>query len=101
MSATNSNTVTVSILEKDYQVACPAEERDALRRSASLLDERMRNIRASGNIMGLERIAVMAALNLCHELLQAQDKTLSDGEHIERLEALNTRLGKTLEQLSN
>ncbi|MFL0797561.1 MAG: cell division protein ZapA [Cellvibrionaceae bacterium] len=100
MSPNQSNTVTVNILDKEYQVVCPEEERDALRRSASLLHERMRDIRNSGSIMGLERIAVMAALNLCHELLQAQDKSHSDGEHIERLETLNTRLGKTLEQLS-
>lgn len=68
----SNETVFVKILDKEYQVACPREERQALIESAQLLDERMRAIRGSGAVIGLERIAVMAALNLSHELLQAK-----------------------------
>ena len=64
--------VSVRILEKEYAVACPAEERDDLLRSAELLNRKMREIRDSGKVIGLDRIAVMAALNLTHELLVAQ-----------------------------
>ena len=64
-------TVTVSILDKDYEVACSAEQEAELVASASYLDVRMRSIRDSGKIIGPERIAVMAALNLSHELLHA------------------------------
>src|SRR5690625_5466100 len=67
-----SETVVVQILDKDYQVSCPPEERNALLQSAQLLDERMRTIRRGGAVIGLERIAVMAALNLSHELLRAK-----------------------------
>jgi cell division protein ZapA len=67
-----NETVFVKILDKEYQVACPREERQALLESAQLLDERMKSIRGSGAVIGLERIAVMAALNLSHELLQAK-----------------------------
>ena len=67
-----NETVFVKILDKEYQVACPREERQALIESAQLLDERMKAIRGSGAVIGLERIAVMAALNLSHELLQAK-----------------------------
>ena len=67
-----NETVFVKILDKEYQVACPREERHALMESAQLLDERMKAIRGSGAVIGLERIAVMAALNLSHELLQAK-----------------------------
>jgi len=67
-----NETVFVKILDKEYQVACPREERQALIESAQLLDERMRAIRGSGAVIGLERMAVMAALNLSHELLQAK-----------------------------
>lgn len=67
-----NETVFVKILDKEYQVACPREERQALMESAQLLDERMKSIRGSGAVIGLERIAVMAALNLSHELLQAK-----------------------------
>jgi cell division protein ZapA len=68
----SNETVSVKILDKDYQVACPAEERAALVQSAHILDERMRAIKGSGSVVGLERIAVMAALNLSYELLLAQ-----------------------------
>lgn len=66
----NNQRVVVSILDKDYQVACPTEERQALLDAAAELDRRMRDVRQSGHIIGLERIAVMVALNLCHELQQ-------------------------------
>ena len=62
--------VTIRILEKEYHVACPAEEKAALLESAELLNGKMREIRDSGKIAGAERIAVMAALNLAHDLLR-------------------------------
>lgn len=67
-------TVSVHILGKDYQVACPDEERDSLIRSAAELDRRMKVIRQTGSVIGVERIAVMAALNLVHELNDAPAK---------------------------
>ena len=68
-------TVTVNILDKEYQVACPAEQEAELVVSASYLDKQMRSIRETGRVIGLERIAVMAALNISHELLQASEQT--------------------------
>ena len=71
-----SNTVarvSVRILEKEYQVACPADEQPDLQRAASMLNEKMREIRESGKVVGLDRIAVMAALNITNELLQARN----------------------------
>jgi len=72
--------VSVRILDKEYQVSCPANERTALLDSAEVLDAKMREIRNSGKVVGLERIAVMASLNLANELLQAnaKDKVLED-----------------------
>jgi len=64
--------VTIRILEKEYNVACPAEEKPALLASAELLNHKMREIRDSGKVVGLDRVAVMAALNLANELLRAQ-----------------------------
>jgi cell division protein ZapA len=61
--------VTVRILDKEYRVACEEGEQDELFASARFLDRRMREIRNSGKVIGTERIAVMAALNLAHELL--------------------------------
>lgn len=64
--------VTIRILEKEYNVACPAEEKAALLASAELLNNKMREIRDSGKVVGLDRVAVMAALNLANELIRAQ-----------------------------
>jgi len=64
----NSLPVTVTILGKEYKIACETEERDNLIRSAAQLDEQMRKMRDSGKVSSPDRIAVMAALNLAHEL---------------------------------
>ena len=64
--------VTVRILEKEYHVACPAAEKPSLMASAELLNSKMREIRDSGKVVGLDRVAVMAALNLANELLRIQ-----------------------------
>jgi len=66
--------VTVRILEKEYHVACPANEKPALLASADLLNRKMREIRDTGKVVGLDRVAVMAALNLANELLETQGK---------------------------
>lgn len=62
--------VSVRILEKEYQFACPASERNDLLNSAEFLNAKMRQIRDSGKVVGLDRIAVMAALNLANDLLR-------------------------------
>ena len=66
--------VSVRILEKEYQVACLPEERSELLDSAEYLNSKMREIRDGGNIIDLDRIAVMAALNLAHELLKIRSR---------------------------
>lgn len=65
--------VTVRILDKEYQVACPDEERAALLESAEFLNRRMKEIRDSGKVVGLDRMAVMVALNMANELLQIRN----------------------------
>ena len=82
--------VSVRILEKEYQGACPAEERDDLLDSAEILNTKMREIRDSGKVVGLDRIAVMAALNMANELLQTKARD----------EALETSLGPRLKVLN-
>lgn len=100
---TRQHTVVVDILGKEYQVACPPEEAEALRRAADYLDQQMRDIRASGKIIGLERVAIMAALNISYDYLASQTgnsasagRTLDDDD---RLKALNSRLDDALFQL--
>ena len=91
----SSETVYVKILDKEYQVACPPEERGALLQSAQVL----RMIKNSGSVIGLERIAVMAALNLSHELLQAQAVQPASAD-INALSRLQQKIQSQLDQLS-
>jgi len=66
--------VSVRILDRDYMVACPYEERPALLEAAEYLNARMREVRDSGKVIGLDRIAVMVALNMANELLQVREQ---------------------------
>jgi cell division protein ZapA len=61
--------VSVTILEKEYLIACSEEERDLLNDAAILLNDKMQEVKTSGKIIGSERIAVLAALNIAHEML--------------------------------
>ncbi|MCI0508139.1 MAG: cell division protein ZapA [Gammaproteobacteria bacterium] len=82
--------VTIRILDKEYQIACSEEERHSLLDSARYLNERMKEIRNSGKVIGSERIAVMAALNITHDLLQSRLQAASnvavDGSRLKNLQ---------------
>ena len=89
--------VSVRILDKEYQVACPIDERTDLLDSAEILNTRMREIRDSGRIVGLDRIAVMAALNMANDLLHAKERDrLLEGDISERLKLISDRVESVL-----
>lgn len=67
----NALPINITILDKEYKIACPAGEQSALLESAEYLDKKMREVRDSGSIIGSERIAVITALNITHELLNS------------------------------
>lgn len=91
--AKSPTTVEVSILDKDYLVACPPDQQDALRRAARHLDSKMREIRTTGKVLGTERIAVMAALNITHDLLE--DSSMS-GAADDVLRTMDQKLDQAL-----
>ena len=97
MKADAPITVNVSILDREYQVACAPAERDALIKAAGHLDLKMREIRGTGKIVGLERIAVMAALNITHEALSSEGSLsgLTEGTQRE-VDRLEEKLGRAL-----
>ena len=99
----HGNTVTVSILDKEYQVACPEDQQAELVVSAKYLDKQMRSIRDTGKVIGLERIAVMAALNISYELLQASEQGAMTDVQPEPNDAsfhqLNHKIDEALHQL--
>ncbi|MFO7190582.1 MAG: cell division protein ZapA [Pseudomonadota bacterium] len=92
--------VSVRILEKEYQVACRPEERSELLDSAEYLNARMREIRDASSIVGLDRIAVMAALNMAHELLKlrAREQPEGDAETGQRIRQMRERVEAAIAQ---
>lgn len=75
--------VSVNILEKEYRIACAPNHKESLMDSATLLNEKMQEIRSAGKVIGNDRIAVMAALNIAHDLLDQQQQT-TDNSQIEQ-----------------
>lgn len=89
--------VSVRILEKEYFVACSHEERSDLLDSAEFLNNKMKEIRDSGKVVGLDRIAVIAALNLANELLKMHNREKrADEEFGGRLRAMRERIDGAL-----
>lgn len=89
--------VAVRILDKEYRVSCGPDEQVGLRESASILDKRMREIRQTGRVIGTDRIAVMAALNIAYELVKVQHGQGQVQQDLDRrLGALQQSLGDAL-----
>jgi cell division protein ZapA len=89
----------VHILDKEYLIACPDDEREALFASAEFLTDKMKEIRDTGKIVGADRIAVMAALNMAHDLLG--QKTVKDDYQLnisQRIRALQDKIDVALNQ---
>lgn len=90
-------TVSVKILDKDYQVACSEEEEAQLEVSARHLDNTMRSIRSTGKVVGSDRIAVMAALNVTNDLLHGPESPLEpDPELEERIRKMGQKIDEAL-----
>lgn len=96
MSSQNTP-VSVQILEKEYLIACPADEREALMAAAGYLGKKMKEIRDSGKVVGADRIAVIAALNITHELLKARSENEFHSDNLgSRIRALQNKIDAAL-----
>ena len=90
--------VNIKILEKEYQISCPAEERKDLVDCADMLNAKMREIRDSGKVVGLDRIAVMAALNMANELIKSKTVTDSlEGDAKIKIQSMRERVETALQ----
>lgn len=89
--------VNVRLLDREYTVGCTPEQRDGLLAAARLLDNKMREIRGSNRMAAVDRVAVLAALNIAHELLQ----TRRDGDREQELARSLGRLNERLDDLLN
>lgn len=95
----SANTVTVKILDKDYQVACPPEQEKGLIDAARHLDKQMRKVRDSGKVIGLERIAMMVALNTAYELLNKEPAVVeAPAVELEQLKKLGEKIDDALQR---
>lgn len=92
-----SEAVKVRILDQEYTVACPEGAKNDLLQSADYVDRKMREIRQGGKVVGTDRIAVMAALNLAHELLEAQAENERLADVRQRLARLDERIAASLD----
>lgn len=97
MAEQSQNTISVKILDKEYQVSCPPDEVDALKRSAEYLDKQMRDIRNNVTVFGLDRIAVMAALNITNDLLRQTKlvRRLKSGSE-SQIQAMSEKIDKAM-----
>ena len=97
MSNAKVKTLDVSILDREFRVACPEDERAELLEAVSYLDKKMREVRDTGKVATIERIAVMAALNITHELLTTRLGTGFDmGEFKRRINSMQATIDATL-----
>ncbi len=94
MSMTKS--VDVTILGRSFTVSCTDEERQGLLDAVDYLDKKMHDIRDSGKVIGVERIAVMAALNLSHEILNVQLGDVDIGDYKRRINAMHSSIDEVL-----
>lgn len=93
------HTVSIDILDKSYQVACEPEQEAELKQAASDLDDQMRAIRSTGKVIGLERVAIMAALNLSHQVLVMKSGGHPEDPLEEQLKTITSRIDEALFQL--
>lgn len=90
-------TIEVSILGRNYKVACEDGERDALMQAVAYLDAKMGEIKKGGKVNGTDRIAVMAALNIAHELLSTKLGGAFDiGQAKRRIESIEAKLDEAI-----
>ena len=94
----NALPINISILDKEYKIACPSGEQSALLASAEYLDNKMREVRDGGSIIGSERIAVIAALNIAHELLNSSQQDNLNEDFQPRLKSLEHKVTEALQQ---
>lgn len=86
--------VDVNIMGRDFTVSCTDEERPGLLNAVNFLDKKMRDIRDSGKVIGAERIAVMTALNLSHELLNSKNGDVDIGDYKRRIIQMQDQIDK-------
>ncbi len=93
--------VEIKIMGREYKIGCPPEREIDLLRAADMLNDRMLELKKSGNIIGLERIAVLTALNLADDLLQSNTPTSSAPDHQQHIDRIHQALADSKDLLGD
>jgi cell division protein ZapA len=101
MPAATSVSLDVAIMGREFRVSCPEKERDSLLQAVGYLDRKMREIRDSGKVIGVERIAIMAALNIAHDYLNKQGMPSDEAAVKASLERIGGLLDQAIAQQDN
>ena len=88
--------VDVNIMGREFKISCAEDEREGLMNAVSYLDKKMREIHDSNKVVGVERIAVMAALNLAHELMTARSGGFDIGDFKRRIISMQEQIDEAL-----
>lgn len=94
-----SEALTITIMDKEYRVACPEEEKDNLKASANLLNNKLSEVKQQGSVIGTERIAIMVALNMSHEILLNKVSTAEHDDLNQRMDALSERINDSMSNI--
>ncbi len=89
-------TVDVTIMGREFTVSCTDEERQGLLDAVNYLDKKMHDIRDAGKVVGVERIAIMTALNLSHELLNTKTGDVDIGDYKRRISAMQSQIDEAM-----
>ena len=92
----NAKTIDVNIMGREFTVACSDEERPGLLEAVNYLDKKMHDIRDTGKVVGIDRIAIMAALNMSHELLHTKTGDIDIGDYKRRISAMQNQIDEAM-----
>ncbi len=92
----SAKSVDVEILGREFTIACTDEERQGLLDAVDYLEKKMRDIRDAGKVVGLERVAIMAALNLSHEVLNTKAGDVDIGSYKRRINTMQSQIEEVI-----
>ena len=90
--------VTIKILEKEYKISCPQGEHESLLVSAKNVNDNMEKVRESGKALSADRIAVMAAINIAHELVKTNENPKIETNIMSRIDAMQESINNILQK---
>lgn len=95
----HKDSLSITILDKEYRVACPPGEEESLQASANELNRKLSEIKRKGAVIGTERIAIMAALNICHEMLTGKTIETEYADLNSRIESLSEKIDSSMREI--